>query len=120
MFEQKLSQLRPWTTKRRSQRLVLSVPVVVHRLPTEGAPFYEGTHTSVLSAHGALVDMASNVVPEQTLVLQNALSGEEVVCRVVSTEKKLTGRPQVAIEFKQPAPNFWHIAFPPPDWTPTR
>ena len=120
MVEQKLTQLKPGMMKRRSQRLVLNVPVVVHRQPTEGPPFNEGTHTLVLSAHGALLSLTSHVAPEQTLVLQNAASGEEVVCRVVYTEKNLAGRPEVAVEFKQPAPRFWHIAFPPSDWTPTR
>ena len=120
MVEQKPTPLRPWTMKRRSQRLVLSVPVVVHRPTAEGPSFSEGTHTLAVSAHGALVAMSANVVPEQTVVVQNSLTGEEVTCRVGSTERKSTGRPEVAIEFKQSAPSFWHIAFPPTDWTPNR
>jgi hypothetical protein len=94
----------------------MNVPIVVHRVPGERPPFYEGTHTLVVSAHGALLALAANVAPEQRLVLQNVLSGEEQECRVVLTERKLTGPAQVAVEFKRPAPNFWHIAFPPPDW----
>ncbi len=119
MFEQQCSPLKPRPRKRRSQRVVLRVPVVVHRVPREGPPFYEGTHTLVVNAHGALIALAANVAPDQRLVLQNVLSGEEEECRVVFTERKLTGPTEVAIEFKRPAPNFWHIAFPPPDWTAT-
>jgi hypothetical protein len=36
---------------------------------------------------------------------------------VVSVKKELTGPPKVAVEFTQPAPGFWHLAFPPADWT---
>ncbi len=105
---------------RRSQRLFLNIPVVVHRQENEGPPFYEGTKTLVVSAHGALLTLAANVTPDQRLVLQNVLSGQEEECRVVFTDKKLTGPTQVAIEFTHPAPKFWHIAFPPADWTPAR
>ncbi len=87
-------------------------------MPKQGPPFYEGTHTLVVSAHGALLALAANVVPEQRLVLQNVMSGEEQECRVVFTDKKLAGPTEVAVEFTQPAPQFWHIAFPPVDWAP--
>jgi hypothetical protein len=120
MVEQRFSQLKPGPRTRRSQRLILSVPIVVHRVPKEGPPFYEGTHTLVVSAHGALLALAANVVPEQRLVLQNVMSGEEQECRVVFTDKKLAGPTEVAVEFTQPAPKFWHIAFPPADWVPSR
>ncbi len=96
----------------------MNIPIVVHRATKDAPPFYEGTHTLVVSAHGALLALAANVAPEQRLILQNVMSGEEQECRVVLTEKKLTGPKQVAVEFKQPAPSFWHIAFPPSDWAP--
>ena len=62
----------------------------------------------------ALTDM---VVPRQKLFMQNTESGEQQECRVVSVKKELTGPPKVAVEFTQPAPGFWHLAFPPADWT---
>jgi hypothetical protein len=106
-----------WKEKRRSQRLALSVPVVAYRSQKLGLPFSEGTRTLMVSAHGALISLDAKVVADQRLVLKHALSGEEQECRVVFTEKKLTGPTEVGIEFRQPAPNFWHIAFPPSDWT---
>jgi hypothetical protein len=104
--------------KRRSQRLVLSVPVVAYRSQKLGLPFSEGTRTLVVSAHGALISLTAKVAADQGLVLKHALSGEEQECRVVFTQKKLMGPTEVGIEFRQPAPSFWHIAFPPIDWTP--
>jgi hypothetical protein len=118
MFPRHFNRPKPRLKKRRSERLVLSVPVVVHRLPEEGPPFSEGAHTLVVNAHGALINLEANVVPRQRVILQNALSGEQQICRVVFTEKKVTGPTKVAIEFQWPAPEFWRIAFPPADWNP--
>jgi hypothetical protein len=106
-----------WKEKRRSQRLALSVPVIAFRSQKLGLPFSEGTRTLMVSAHGALISLTARVVADQRLVLKHALSGEEQECRVVFTQTKLTGPTEVGIEFWQPAPNFWHIAFPPSDWT---
>jgi hypothetical protein len=106
-----------WKEKRRSQRLTLSVPVVAYRSEKLGLPFSEGTPTLMVSAHGALISLDAKVVADQRLVLKHALSGEEQECRIVFTQKKLRGQTEVGVEFRQPAPNFWHIAFPPSDWT---
>jgi hypothetical protein len=102
---------------RRSQRIDLNVPVVVHRPPRQGPQFYESTETLVVSAHGALMALTGTVAPKQRLLVQNTGSGEQQECHVVYVKKELTGPPQVAVEFIRPAPSFWHIAFPPADWT---
>jgi len=106
-----------WKEKRRSQRLALSVPVVAYRSQKLGQPFSEGTRTLMVSAHGALISLDAKVVADQRLVLKHALSGEEQECRVVFTRKKQMGPAEVGIEFQLAAPKFWHIAFPPSDWT---
>jgi hypothetical protein len=116
MVEQQFSQTEPWAMKRRSQRLTLSVAVIAYRLSKHGAPFYEGTHTLVVSAHGALINLAANVATDQRFILKNALSGQEQTCRIVFRKKKLFRPTEVGIEFQQPAPKFWRVAFPPPDW----
>jgi hypothetical protein len=107
-----------WNKKRRSQRLTLSVPVVAYRSQKLGLPFSEGTRTLRVSAHGALISLSAKVVADQKLFLKHALSGEEQECRVVFTQKNPMGPTEVAVEFRQPAANFWHIAFPPSDWAP--
>jgi hypothetical protein len=55
----------------------MDVPVVVHRSPKEGPPFYERTQTLVVNAHGALVTLAGMVVPKQRPLMQNIASGEQ-------------------------------------------
>jgi hypothetical protein len=116
MLQQRFNLPNPWERMRRSQRLALSIPVVAYRYHKLGLPFSEGTRTLVVNAHGALISLTAQVEVDQRLVLKHALSSEEQECRIVFTEVKLTGPTEVGIEFHQPAPNFWGIAFPPADW----
>ena len=117
MHDQKLTNTNRWLKKRRSQRIDLNVPVVIYRPPNEGPQFYESMQTFVVNAHGALMALTDMVVPRQKLLMQNTESGEQQECRVVSVKKHPTGPPKVAVEFTRPAPGFWHLAFPPADWT---
>jgi len=117
MYDEKLTNTKRWLKNRRSQRIALNVPLVVYRAPGEGPQFYENTQTLVVSAHGALMALTDMVAPRQMLLVQNPNSGEHLECRVVSVKKELVGPPKVAVEFTRPAPSFWHIAFPPADWT---
>ncbi len=117
MSDHRLTDTKQWLRKRRSQRIEWTVPVVVHRAPKEGPQFYERAQTLVVNAHGALVALAEKVTAEQRLLMQNIDSGEQKECRVVYVEKERTGPTKVAVEFAQPAPTFWRIAYPPDDWT---
>jgi hypothetical protein len=116
MLDQKATKTTLRLKYRRSQRIDLSVSVLVRRPPKEGPQFYENTKTLVVNAHGALVALKGMVAPKQRLFLQNTTSGEEQECRVVSVNKELPGPPTVAVEFTTPAPSFWRVAFPPADW----
>lgn len=116
MSDQQLTDIKQWKGKRRSQRVELSVPVVLHRRPSEGPQFSERTQTLVVNAHGALMALAEKVTPAQKLLMQNTDSGEQKECRVVYVKKELAGPTKVAVEFARPAPSFWRIAYPPADW----
>ena len=116
MSDQQFTDTKQWLRKRRSQRIELNVPVVVHRPLKEGPQYSERTQTLVVSAHGALMALADKVAPKQRLLVQNIYSGEQQECRVVNVEKELTGPTKVAVEFTRPAPSFWRIAYPPADW----
>ena len=118
MSDQRLTNTnQQWLMKRRSQRIELTVPVVVHRPLKEGPQFYERAQTLVVNAHSALMALAEKVTPEQRLLMQNIDSGEQKECRVVYVEKEPTGPTSVAVEFTRSAPTFWRIANPPADWT---
>ena len=105
-----------WVKKRRSQRMKMSVSIMVHRPRREGPQFCESTQTLCVSAHGALLGLRGMVAPKQTLFVQNAATGENQECKVVSVENDPAGPPKVAVEFTRPAPGFWRIAYPPADW----
>jgi hypothetical protein len=117
MSDQQLTNTKRWSRERRSRRIELTVPVVVHRPLKEGPQFSERAQTSVVNAHGALMTLREKVTPEQRLLMQNINSGEQEECRVVYVEKELAGPTKVAVEFTEPAPGFWRIAYPPTDWT---
>ncbi len=110
-------QGRPELSRRRSQRVILTVAVTVR---TEGSPkdasFEEETHTLVVNLHGALIVLEGKVVKDQKLRLTNRATKEEQMCRVAHVAPASAGKPQVGIEFLKPSPDFWRISFPPEDW----
>jgi len=107
----------PDANLRRSQRVILSLAVVVR---TEDVPrdasFEEETRTLVVNLHGALITLASRVKKGQKLRLINSRTHVEQLCRVVYMGSPTDGKAQVGVEFLKPAPDFWHISFPPEDW----
>jgi hypothetical protein len=102
--------------RRRSERVVLNMPVVVVTETTEGKRIHEETHTLVVNAHGGLLKLRMEVVPGQPMLVINPKNGKEQKCRVTRVENPPGGGLAVAFEFETPAPHFWPIVFPPGDW----
>lgn len=115
--------MNTWSTsssdakRRRSQRVILSVPITVSGEAAQGS-FTEKTQTLVINAHGALITLAAKISQGQLLKLQTGSNPEKQSCRVVYVGPSVDGKTQLGVEFTEPAPNFWHIAFPPEGWTP--
>jgi hypothetical protein len=105
-------------SKRRSQRVMLRLPVLVHGKTVDGKPFHEHAFTLVVNAHGALILLAARVAIRQTVTLANVATEQGAECRVVYLGLKDAGKTQVGVEFLQPNPKFWNIEFPPSDWKP--
>jgi hypothetical protein len=103
---------------RRSQRVCLNVAVEIFlgRAGEKAAP--ELTRTLIVNAHGALILLHSPVETGDSLRVRNVKTQEQRACRVVDVSAGTTGVPEVGIEFIEPSSNFWHIAFPPADWSP--
>jgi hypothetical protein len=107
-----------WVNNRRSQRVILSFPVVV-RAQFEGEDHgTEKSRTLVVNAHGALITLALKVLPGQKLMLENLGSGKAQSCHVVHVGERKSDKAEVGVEFAEPAPHFWNIDFPPADWRP--
>ena len=107
----------PDANRRRSQRVILSVPVSVSGTGPKGK-FTEETKTLVVNAHGALITLAAKMTQGQQLELKSASNPEAQSCKVVYIGPSVQGQTQVGVEFLKPAPHFWHVAFPPENWTP--
>ena len=93
--------------RRRSPRRLLDVPLIVRGETAENQPFQEETFTISVSAHGALVLLASRVALGQTVVLMKPETRQELEGRVSRLGALYGGLAQVAVEFAQPVPEFW-------------
>ncbi len=105
------------TTRRRSQRLFLRVRVILEGKLANKSPFSEETHTIIVNAHGALVEMSVSLDQGQTVTLQNIVTTEKSECTVRLVTPAEAKKFNTAIEFTEPNPRFWCISFPPDDWS---
>ena len=113
------TNIRPPLTanQRRSQRILLSVPLRVSGKRVNGTAFVEHTKTLIVSAHGALLQLQEPVLQGQSLNLRNVVTGEEVDCKVVDLNRGASGLAEIGVEFEQPNSRFWRVSFPPTDWS---
>ena len=102
--------------RRRSERVMLRMSVVVETETAQREKKREETFTLVVNAHGGLLQLQMEVLAGQPILLINAKSGMKARARVVRVENPPGGYTAVAFEFDEPMPKFWPISFPPPDW----
>ncbi len=105
--------------RRRSERVVLRMPVVIVAENEDRKQMQERAETQVVNAHGGLLRMRQHLHVGQSFLLSNPQNGSEMSCRVVRTEEDGLDFYRIAFEFDRPAPQFWPIVFPPADWTAT-
>jgi hypothetical protein len=103
--------------RRRGYRVLLRVRASIH-VALQGQPVTLETVTLSVSNHGALVVLSQSLPCDTRLVLEHSGTKERVACRVARISREMPEGFHVPIEFDSPAPNFWRIAFPPPDWRP--
>jgi len=102
--------------RRRSMRVLLSVPIYVTGETKDGQKFEEQTRTLVVNAHGALISLAAKVAAEQRIRVSNRATRKSMDCRVVYVGNPAAGKMQMGVEFVEPCASFWQIDFPPDDW----
>lgn len=102
--------------KRRSSRVFIKLPVQVAGKDNDGRSFREKAETIVVNAHGALLMMKHNVLMDAMLVVSNPETQEDQETRVVFLGSPTERGVRVGVEFLSPAPRFWGVEFPPPDW----
>ena len=98
--------------RRRSERFLLDVPLVVRGESAEQKPFEELTFSISISTYDALVVLANKVTVGQTLFLKNPETQYETEGRVARLGAPYGGLAQVGIEFPKPAPELWTLSSP--------
>ena len=104
--------------RRRTQRVQIAMPVLVRGTIGQKA-FEEETHTVSINAHGCMLRLAAQVTRSQQVHIVNPKTAEELPCKVTFLGQRDAEKTEVGIEFTEPSPLFWRIAFPPEDWDPS-
>jgi PilZ domain len=104
--------------RRRSHRVNIAMPVLV-RGKKGTQSFEEEALTISVSAHGCMVRVANPIARGQEISVVNKKTAEELPCTVTFLGQRDSGKTEVAVEFAEPSPLFWRIAFPPEDWDPS-
>jgi hypothetical protein len=102
--------------RRRSMRVLLSVPILVSGKLQGKEEFNEHACTLVVNAHGALIALNASVMADQLVTVSNKATQQSLDCRIVYVGRAQDGKTQMGIEFLKPCPTFWQIDFPPEDW----
>jgi len=104
------------TNRRRSERVMLQIPVTVMAETPDRVHVREETQTLVVNAHGGLMKLKAELHVGQPLLLMNPQTGVREGCRVVRIDQPAAEYFAVAFEFDHPSPKFWPVVFPPADW----
>jgi hypothetical protein len=104
--------------RRRSQRVLMQVPVRVRGKNSQGEDFEEFTETLAINAHGALVLIAARLISGAVIHMKHNKTEDEQECHVAFLGPVRGGKAEIGLEFTAPRPTFWRVAFPPEDWTP--
>lgn len=104
--------------RRRTQRVRIAMSVLV-RAKSGNKAFEEETQTISVNAHGCVMRLAARVERGQEISLVNSKTAEELPCTVIFIGQQDRGKTEIGVEFAEPSPLFWRIAFPPVDWDPS-
>lgn len=110
--------VREGQQERRSYRLTLEVPVHVEYFVNEPGRLASEAVTITVNAHGALLRLPWGVPIGRQLVLTNSVLLKTQTVTVVFVRYETDGNFYVGVEFTEPNPTFWGLAFQPDDWSP--
>jgi hypothetical protein len=106
--------------RRRTLRVMLTVPLKVRGLSASGSPFSVETNSHTVSLHGALIELSVMVSMGDLVHLENERTRETVEAKVVTIRNSRDGKTYVGVEFTNRDINFWHMSFPVPGAKPLR
>src|SRR5580704_10874466 len=105
----------------RADAVSIEVPVRVYgsritQVPGQAEPnsepFEEQTSTMIVFPQGAVLRMSTNVGVGQMLVVTNAKTKADAICRVVKVRTFSNTQGYVEVEFTTSQKNYWGVRFP--------
>ena len=110
---EQIAPAKPEEQKRRSERVLLRVPIEVKGKREDGEIFREKTFTLVINRHGARISLKNSLRAGTQLIITNLYNRVSCPFRVVGrTGKSLGEGPEWGVECLEPGVNFWGISFP--------
>jgi len=106
--------------RRRTLRVALALPVIVHGQNDMGEKFCVRAMTRSINKQGALLSMDEMVIPGQSLLIVNENTNRSMETRVAHVKRERDGKLCVGLEFVNPDTNFWMMTFPMPGARPLR
>ena len=108
----------PGEERRRSQRVIIRVPVTLEIMKS-GEKITVQAYTVAVNIHGAMVLCPRPIDAEVELEMINDCTREKAVGRVTRTPRESAEGYLIPLEFTVPSPSFWQITFPPSNWKPS-
>jgi hypothetical protein len=109
------SALLPGEERRRSQRVIIRIPVTLE-VTKDGYTAKTAAHTIAVNIHGAMVVCPRSLDEGTKLEIVNGRTDEKIGCRVTRAPRESAEGFLIPLEFTSPSPNFWQITFPPANW----
>ena len=106
--------------RRRTLRVALALPVIVHGQNEMGEKFCVRAMTYSVNQQGALLALEENVVPGQSVLVVNENTSRSAEARVAHVRRDRDGKRMVGLEFVNEDTNFWKMTFPVPGARPLR
>lgn len=110
-------QLQPADERRRSQRVMIQVPVTLEMV-VSGTKMTVRAKTASVNDQGAMLICTRNLPVETKLELVNDRTAKKQICKVSRAAMENQQGYLVPVEFASASPGFWNICFPPPGWKP--
>jgi len=110
-------QLQPAEERRRSQRVIIQVPVTLE-LEAGGSKVTVKAKTASVNDQGAMLICTKNFAVDTRFELVNDRTSKRQSCRVTRTAAENQQGYLIPVAFSASAPGFWQISFPPPGWKP--
>jgi len=99
--------------QRRTERVLIQIPIEVKGNDAEGRAFRETTRTVVVNRDGARIALRSALRPDARITITNLQTRKTGAFRVVSRVQKTIGmEPEWGVECLDKKADFWGILFP--------